>query len=76
MPIYEYECKACGAVTEILERGGAHREDPKCESCGSEKVEKMLSSFAAVTTGGAGANATSCCGLSSPCSDPKRCCGL
>ena len=76
MPIYEYECKACGEVTEVLERGGAHREAPKCGSCGSEEVEKMLSSFAAMTTGGAGASAASCCGLSSPCSDPKRCCGL
>ena len=75
MPIYEYKCNACGDVTEILERGGGNREVPKCENCGSADVEKMLSSFAAVMAGGEGASEGSCCGLNSPCSDPKRCCG-
>jgi len=75
MPIYEYKCQACGSVTEILQGVGGNREAPKCGHCGSTDVKKMLSSFAAVMAGGDGASEGSCCGLTNPCDDPKRCCG-
>jgi len=75
MPIYEYKCNACGDVTEILQGVGGNREVPKCENCGSEDVEKMWSSFAAVMAGGEGVSEGSCCGLTTPCDNPKRCCG-
>jgi len=75
MPIYEYKCGVCGTVTEILQRVSGNQEAPKCGHCGSADVEKMLSSFAAVRTGGEGTSEGSCCGLSNPCDNPKRCCG-
>ncbi len=40
MPIFEYRCRTCNAVCELLVRGGAA---PACESCGSEDLEKLLS---------------------------------
>jgi putative FmdB family regulatory protein len=44
MPIFEYKCKACGHVTEVLERPG-NKARHTCGKCGSPKVEKLLSAF-------------------------------
>ena len=41
MPIYEYECKGCGQVAEVLQK----MSDPpldKCPECGG-KVNKLMS---------------------------------
>lgn len=73
VPIYEYRCKDCGSVTEILEGVGGTSKRPRCGSCGSTDVAKMFSSFAPVIAGG-GAGERSCCGLTNPCDNPKRCC--
>jgi putative FmdB family regulatory protein len=40
MPIYEYQCKACGAQFESLVLGG---KVPPCEKCGSTDLERLLS---------------------------------
>lgn len=40
MPIYEYSCKQCGHEFEALVRGG---RVPRCASCGSEELERILS---------------------------------
>ncbi len=42
MALYEYKCKDCGHISEIL----TGSEQAKCDKCGSEKMEKILSSFA------------------------------
>ena len=42
MPLYDYQCRACGAQRELLVRGGTA---PACPACGSEDVERV-SSFA------------------------------
>ena len=49
MPIYEYKCRKCGQVTELLE--GAH-DHPlrKCPSCAG-KVERMMSAGAFILKG-------------------------
>lgn len=49
MPIYEYRCRKCGEVTELIE--GVH-DDPlkKCPSC-SGKVERLMSSGAFILKG-------------------------
>ena len=42
MPIYEYQCHACGAVVEELQK----ISDPplkKCPECGANKLEKLVS---------------------------------
>jgi putative FmdB family regulatory protein len=44
MPIYEYECASCGKVTEILVRSRGD-EGAVCPACGSEKLERMFSTF-------------------------------
>ena len=46
MPIFEYECKDCGHVTEFLEKRGTGRRH-KCGKCGSLETQKVFSTFAA-----------------------------
>lgn len=43
MPIYEYLCKSCDDQFEALM--GVHDEKPCCPKCGSDEVERVLSSF-------------------------------
>jgi len=45
MPIFEYKCGDCGSVTEFLEKAG-FKGKHACEKCKSNKMEKMLSTFA------------------------------
>lgn len=48
MPLYEYRCRACGDVCELLIRGNA---EPVCPACGSTDLEKLLSLFAVSSEG-------------------------
>ncbi len=43
MPIFEYKCKQCGHRFEELVMGCCAKV--KCPDCGSEQVDKLLSSF-------------------------------
>ncbi len=58
MPIFEYQCKKCGHVTEFLEQAGS-RKAHACEKCGSAKTEKVFSTFAA-KSGGLSSSSSSC----------------
>ncbi len=46
MPLFEYRCSDCGKRFEDLQVGPCQEEKVKCPSCGSENVEKQVSSFA------------------------------
>jgi putative FmdB family regulatory protein len=71
MPIYEYKCAKCGAVSESLVREPGD-EPEKCPKCGSRKLEKIMSvSSVAVKSGGTG---TTSCGLGSPCCGADQSC--
>ncbi|MCX8044810.1 MAG: hypothetical protein N3B18_11895 [Desulfobacterota bacterium] len=43
MPIYEYECTACGTVTEVLTITGNTDTIPRCSACGSTFLNKKIS---------------------------------
>ena len=43
MPIYEYECRACGNRFEAIVR---MNDSPACPSCKSEDLERLISMFA------------------------------
>jgi putative FmdB family regulatory protein len=49
MPLYEYQCRACGHEFETLVRPGDAA--PACSSCGSGDLEKLLSHLAVSTEG-------------------------
>lgn len=44
MPLFEYRCKSCGEVTEVLEKPGATGKHT-CATCGSHRMEKVFSAF-------------------------------
>lgn len=43
MPIFEYECKTCEDVFEVLTKSDSQ---VSCPECGSGEVEKKFSAFA------------------------------
>jgi putative FmdB family regulatory protein len=45
MPIYEYECRACGHNFEQLVRS-SDTTPPACPACQGQDLEKILSMFA------------------------------
>lgn len=66
MPLFDYQCAACGRTFEQLVRG---RETAvACPACGGAKVRKLLSIPARPVTGSA---APSC----SDALPPGSCCG-
>jgi putative FmdB family regulatory protein len=76
MPIYDFRCRQCGETREIL----VQREAASmcCPSCGSDEMERLLSSFN-VSSRGMSSGGTTCCGReercdSPPCSSGGGCC--
>jgi putative FmdB family regulatory protein len=51
MPIYEYECAACGGVAAHVMMARRARR-PACPSCGSGRTKRVMSSFAMVESEG------------------------
>ena len=80
MPIFEYRCPDCGTLSEILV--AASEDKPRCNGCGSDELEKMISAHSSMS--GLAASKfpdpgdTACCG-SSPahagCAGQGSCCG-
>jgi putative FmdB family regulatory protein len=50
MPIYEFHCVECDHDSEILVRS-ADWKGTKCPHCGSPKISKQFSTFAAAGAG-------------------------
>ncbi len=46
MPIFEYECLACGAIGDYVMLGSERRSRPACERCQSKRMRRVMSSFA------------------------------
>ncbi|MBD3286897.1 zinc ribbon domain-containing protein [candidate division WOR-3 bacterium] len=71
MPTYVYQCTSCGKEFENT-HGMSKEPEVLCPECGA-RAERRI-------TGGAGFimksgdSVESCCGIDSPCKDPKRCC--
>lgn len=51
MPIFEYKCKKCGEVFELLVRESTK---PACPKCGGKRLEKLVSGFSVSATGKGG----------------------
>ncbi|MCM8812576.1 MAG: zinc ribbon domain-containing protein [Candidatus Omnitrophica bacterium] len=43
MPIYEYQCSACGAVTECLVGVTSTQVAVRCSACGAGKLKRIFS---------------------------------
>ena len=51
MPVYEYECKACGKQFEYQQRM-SEPDKTLCEACGKEALERIISRTAFALKGG------------------------
>ena len=49
MPLYEYICRKCGKAHELLVASSARKV--ACPDCGSAKMERQFSTFAAHSAG-------------------------
>ncbi len=47
MPLYEYECRECGARFELLRRMNDADRDVRCPKCQAKNAERLVSGFAA-----------------------------
>jgi len=74
MPIFEFECRVCGEVFELLMRADTKI---KCPKCGSVKAAKRFSVFA---TSQASKETAPACRSPRPGCDPGKCgsgrCGI
>jgi putative FmdB family regulatory protein len=75
MPIFEYKCQDCSQRFEELFLSNQHRE-PDCPQCGGADVQRVISTFAAKSSGDGAANAgfsesaaplCGSCGVPGPC---------
>ena len=78
MPIYEYKCRECGAVAEFFLRGASVDETLSCPNCGSQSLERLLSTPSLVKGEATAVPGTTCCGRTErcempPCSDGGVC---
>ena len=76
MPIYEYKCLECGRISEIFVRS-LDNQNIQCPACGSQKLDKILSTSYTLKSG-ASRPGTTCCGRTercetSPCSSDDTC---
>ena len=44
MALYEYRCKSCGRISEVLIL--SEEDNASCSWCGSDDMEKLMSTFA------------------------------
>jgi putative FmdB family regulatory protein len=69
MPIYEYECKSCGAISEFLATF-RNNETISCRSCGSLKMEKIMSAASFLDRTMDRVPGHTCCGREERCEAP------
>jgi putative FmdB family regulatory protein len=70
MPIYEYRCKQCGKVSEILVGVGPDNSSLACQHCGSHDLQKILSVSSFTFSESSRAPGTTCCGREERCDTP------
>jgi putative FmdB family regulatory protein len=68
VPIYDFRCRECGKVLEILVRS-ADSGEIKCPSCGSKNMERLISASYMIKMG-TSAPGTTCCGRTERCETP------
>ncbi|HBC45998.1 MAG TPA: hypothetical protein DCZ43_03025 [candidate division Zixibacteria bacterium] len=59
MPIYEYKCHKCGEKFEIFTLSQSDTS-VICPKCGSENIERVMSSFASTGTNSGQSSGSTC----------------
>ncbi|MGD2272411.1 MAG: zinc ribbon domain-containing protein [Desulfobacterales bacterium] len=69
MPIYEYKCKVCGAISEFL-TGAADKGPFVCKKCGSLDMQRIMSAASILSQSSKRQPGHSCCGREERCDTP------
>ncbi|MCX6057870.1 MAG: zinc ribbon domain-containing protein [Chloroflexi bacterium] len=65
MPLYDYQCKECGEVFELMVRFSESNQTHVCPKCESKNTQRKLSVVASFTVSSSGAsNSASSCNSS------------
>ncbi len=72
MPLYRYRCEDCGNIMQVLEGVGRDEGEVKCRNCGSKNLIRLLPQTLSVKSSETAQG--ECCGMTTPCDNPKRCC--
>jgi putative FmdB family regulatory protein len=59
MPLYEFDCRECGARFEKLVPKAGETRGLKCPACGGRRLEERISAFASVSKGNVRGTASS-----------------
>jgi putative FmdB family regulatory protein len=51
MPIYDFECEACGVGFEELVKNAEAAASVRCPQCGAERARRLVSAFASGSSG-------------------------
>jgi putative FmdB family regulatory protein len=62
MPLFEYECRTCGAVFEKLQKATEAAEETPCPRCGKTETKRRISSFACGSGATGGSSPSPSCG--------------
>lgn len=68
MPIYDFKCRGCGKVSEILVRS-AEGQAGRCPDCGGGNMERLISASYVIRTE-TRKSGTTCCGSTERCETP------
>ncbi|SEM32088.1 putative regulatory protein, FmdB family [Syntrophus gentianae] len=60
MPIYEFRCKSCEKVFEVLFFSISEKREVLCPDCNSDQVEKLMSVFGGTFGGTSSSSCSSC----------------
>jgi putative FmdB family regulatory protein len=69
MPIYEYKCQQCGAVSEYLV-GVGYDDSIECKECGSSEMSRILSAGSFTLHPLQRPAGRTCCGREERCERP------
>ncbi len=69
MPIYEYRCKECGAISEYM-TGMGNDENISCKECESTETERILSVASFLGGKSEHSPGRTCCGREERCDTP------
>jgi putative FmdB family regulatory protein len=69
MPLYEYRCEACGAVSEYLVGTGSN-EPIECKQCGGLEMRRILSVSSVNVHSSGRVPGRTCCGREERCETP------
>ncbi|OIP88028.1 MAG: hypothetical protein AUK24_08665 [Syntrophaceae bacterium CG2_30_49_12] len=64
MPIYEFKCKKCGNVFDVLFRSSQEKLAVSCPVCKSKKTDKLMSVFGGKIGNTSSSSCSSCASTS------------